>query len=150
MMAIGCNGQPARRPQAGFTLLEVLVALLIISVGVLGIASMVLHSMRASVESNQHTMAALMALDMSERAWLEAAADPDLDCDLNDLLGDDGQHPYLANTWLPGVTATVGEADSGAFTICRLTLTWDDDGFAALGDRDAFEHDFVLPVLNDD
>lgn len=62
--------RPMRR--RGFTLLEILIALLIASIGLLGIAGLVQHSLRASFESGIQTTAALLAIDIHERAWLEA------------------------------------------------------------------------------
>lgn len=52
---------------AGFTLLEVLVALVVLSIGLLGIAAMVLDSLRASRAALRRTQAVALAADMADR-----------------------------------------------------------------------------------
>ena len=68
---------------AGFTLIEVLVTLLILSIGLLGLASLQIQGLRGTHEALLHTQASALAMDMSERLLaLSAAADP---LDANDL-----------------------------------------------------------------
>lgn len=65
---------PIQRPphcQQGFGLIEVLVALTILSVGMLGLAAMQLKSLQASRESLNTTIATIMVRDMNERAWAQ-------------------------------------------------------------------------------
>lgn len=57
--------------QRGFGLIEVLVALTILSVGMLGLAAMQLNSLHASRESLNKTIATIMVRDMNERAWAQ-------------------------------------------------------------------------------
>jgi type IV pilus assembly protein PilV len=52
---------------AGFSLIEVLVALIILSVGLLGIAGLQATSKRTSYEALQRTTATMLARDISER-----------------------------------------------------------------------------------
>jgi type IV pilus assembly protein PilV len=56
-----------RHINAGFSLLEVLIALLILAIGLLGMASLMLHSMKSNQSSYQRTQASLLAYDMAER-----------------------------------------------------------------------------------
>jgi type IV pilus assembly protein PilV len=51
----------SRRLGRGFTLLEVLIAVLVFSIGLLGVAGMVLASMRGTHTAQIHTQAALLA-----------------------------------------------------------------------------------------
>lgn len=51
----------------GFTLIEVLVALLILAVGLLGTASLMLLSMKSNQNASQRTQASLLAYDLAER-----------------------------------------------------------------------------------
>lgn len=65
---------PAQRPphrQQGFGLIEVLVALTILSVGMLGLAAMQLNSLQNARESLNTTIATIMVRDMNERAWAQ-------------------------------------------------------------------------------
>jgi len=55
------------RKQRGFTLLEVLVALIILSIGVLGTAKLQLIGLRGTSDANLQGQATLLANDMAER-----------------------------------------------------------------------------------
>ena len=73
---------PASR---GFTLIEVLVTMVIIAIGIMGLAGLQMTSLNSQFESYQRTQALLLVEDMSNRlranavaarAWL--AQDPEL------------------------------------------------------------------------
>lgn len=59
--------KPAHRSQRGFTLLEVLISLLILLIGLLGIAALMLKGQRASFEAYQRQQALAMAQEMAEK-----------------------------------------------------------------------------------
>lgn len=59
------------RNQGGFTLIEVLVALLVLAVGVLGMASMQLKAMQSAHAAYQRSIATMAAQDMVERLWMQ-------------------------------------------------------------------------------
>lgn len=64
------NGkQPWRRPQRarGFSMLEVLVALLVLSVGLLGLAALQTMGLKFNTQSYQRTQAVLNAYDIIDR-----------------------------------------------------------------------------------
>jgi type IV pilus assembly protein PilV len=54
----------ARRTERGFTLIEVLVALVILSIGLLGLGLLQASSLKASFGSNHRTMATNLAYEM--------------------------------------------------------------------------------------
>lgn len=56
--------------QGGFTIIEVLVSLLIFSVGLLGVVSMFGTAVRTSTSAEFRTMAAMMASDLIGRMWM--------------------------------------------------------------------------------
>jgi len=56
-----------RRPIAGFTLIEVLVALVVITVGMLGVAVLFVEGIRLNRTSLYRTTAVALAADMAER-----------------------------------------------------------------------------------
>ena len=56
-----------RSPEAGFTLLEVLIALCVLATGMLGIGMMLLESVRASRSALHRTAAVALAADLGER-----------------------------------------------------------------------------------
>ncbi len=55
------------KQQQGMTLLEILVAVLILSVGLLGVAGLQTSNMRNSQSAHQRTMAVMLASGMAER-----------------------------------------------------------------------------------
>lgn len=60
--------------QSGFTLLEVLIAILVLSIGLLGLAGMMASSMRNSHSAYQRTQATWLAYDMIDRMRVNRAA----------------------------------------------------------------------------
>lgn len=59
--------------QKGFTLVEVMVALVVLSIGLLGIAAMQLQGLKNAHSSYQRTIASIIAMDASERLWIKLA-----------------------------------------------------------------------------
>jgi type IV pilus assembly protein PilV len=59
--------RPAALRQCGFTLVEVLVALVVLAIGLLGVASLQITSKRGNLEAQQRALAVLMAEDLLER-----------------------------------------------------------------------------------
>lgn len=55
------------RKQSGFTLLEILVAMLILAIGLLGLAGLMTSSMRDNLSASHRTQATWMAYDMIDR-----------------------------------------------------------------------------------
>jgi len=55
--------------QQGFTLIEALVALAILSFGLMGVAAMQLNALHSATRSYQHSVATLAAVDAQERLW---------------------------------------------------------------------------------
>ncbi|EGV52093.1 type IV pilus modification protein PilV [Candidatus Endoriftia persephone] len=60
------NGKAYRR-QRGFTLMEVLVTMVILSIGLLGVAGLQFRSLQGNVGGMEGTLATLMALDAADR-----------------------------------------------------------------------------------
>lgn len=55
--------------QRGFTLIEALVALVVLSLGLMGAAAMQLNALHSATRSYQHSLATLAAVDAQERLW---------------------------------------------------------------------------------
>jgi type IV pilus assembly protein PilV len=68
------TAQPRRRPAGGFTLVEVLIALVILSIGMLGIAALYVESLRATRTALVRTEAVTLAADLADR--IRANRDP--------------------------------------------------------------------------
>jgi type IV pilus assembly protein PilV len=62
------------RTEAGFSLVEVLIALVVLSVGMLGIAALLLSSLQGSRVALERTQAVTLAADIAERIRSNRAA----------------------------------------------------------------------------
>lgn len=68
----------AYSPNKGFTLIEVLISVLVVSLGLLGMASLQMKSIQFSRSAHHRSMATVLAHDMSERmrANIQGVQDP--------------------------------------------------------------------------
>jgi len=87
-----------RRRQSGFTLVEVLIALFIFSVGILGLGAMQLNSIRGNSQARRISEATNVAADQIEKFFALDYDDPDLNDDdgngsagLSDITSPDGR-----------------------------------------------------------
>jgi type IV pilus assembly protein PilV len=133
-----------RRSQRGFTLVEVLVALVVMAVGLLGIAGLYVEGLRAGRTSVYRSAAVTLASDMADRiranpqggyAGTGPGADNDcvnggVDCDANQMAGDDWFR-WLADIdrrLPPGATATIDVQDLAPVTQFVITVSWPEIG----------------------
>ncbi len=63
-----------RRRDAGFTLLEILVTMLVLAIGLLGIAAMQLRGLQYSHDAYLRSQISILAYDMADRMRLNRAA----------------------------------------------------------------------------
>lgn len=61
--------------QEGFTLVEALVALVVLSIGLLGVAAMQVKALQSAHMGFQRSVASLAAVDAQERAWAALGLD---------------------------------------------------------------------------
>jgi len=119
----------------GFTLVEALVALLVLSIGLLGVAALQLSSLRSNHGSSLRSQATLLAYDIVDRMRVNQVAATSGDYDIaigtapatgtvagNDL---DGWKTNLSNT-LPAGDGAVERSGAGAATRFTIRITWDD------------------------
>ena len=63
-----------RKPQSGFTMVEVLVALVVLAIGLLGIAALYLNSLQAGRTAVYRTEAINLAADLADRIRMNRTA----------------------------------------------------------------------------
>lgn len=138
--------------QAGLSLIEVLIALAVISIGLAGMAAMHLTTLQFVHSAHYRSMASTVALDLEERLWLEVADDslagcPDTSTDpgspidnllahwSRDYVGGQDQDDWNWSTArmlkVPSLEITVGAAVPGTFvTEIPVTLSWNESRFS--------------------
>ncbi|MCZ6829969.1 MAG: type IV pilus modification protein PilV [Gammaproteobacteria bacterium] len=153
MNTVSYSSQLASR-QTGFTLIEVLIAGLVLSVGVLGVAGLQVTALKNLQSSQSSGVAAMLANDIADRMWVNqvqalanaynhtvAPVGPS-DCvagtcttaELADFDINDWQQHIVGYT-LPDTTVIPGLLPSGSGTVAQIgasrsyliTLRWDDD-----------------------
>lgn len=107
--------------QDGMTLIEVLVALLILSVGLLGAAAVQLNALKYTDSSLMTTQASFIAYDMLDRIRASAGV---LDQDLYD---------FTANIESFGGASATGRV-SQSQQMYSIRIEWDDSRAAGTGD----------------
>jgi type IV pilus assembly protein PilV len=143
------------RANHGFTLIEVMIALAVLTIGLTGLAAMQMSSMQYVHSSHYRSMATTIALDFEERLWLELADNTMVGCpDASAAAG--SPVALLATHWnrtavggdwdwstapmlrIPGLTITPGTPgtpeDIGAMVrLIPITLSWKE---ARFGDKE--------------
>ncbi len=127
-----------RRRQVGASLLEVLIAVLILAIGMLGVAAMQAMSLRNSLsalERSQATVQSYAILDAMRANIVEARADQ-----YNLALAAAPCAPPAAgttlptrdlNNWIGSLQLTLGPSACGAVacaaSVCEITIRWNDE-----------------------
>ncbi len=119
----------------GFTLIEALVALLVLSIGLLGVAALQLSSLRSNHSSSLRSQATLLAYDIVDRMRANQSAATNGAYDVavgatpttGTVAGDDLDRwkQNLTNT-LPSGDGAVSRTGAGAATKFTVTVQWDD------------------------
>jgi type IV pilus assembly protein PilV len=133
-------GSVFRTAATGFTLVEVLVALVVLSVGMLGIAALYLDSLRASRAALYRTQAVNLASDMADRIRTNRGLAGAYNCDGLCEAGEGGNAVAIAdiNAWLANAATNLTEPTcsltytaGGANTpdVYDVVLTWVDVGY---------------------
>jgi type IV pilus assembly protein PilV len=122
----------ARKQQAGFGLIEVLIALLIVSVGLLGIAALqivALKNVGSSMERSQAVIQTYSYMDLL-RANKALATGSGLDLPLTCNATALGASKVEQRKWINAIHDTLGPDSCGKVTClsnqCSITIQWDD------------------------
>jgi type IV pilus assembly protein PilV len=145
--------QPTRR-QGGFTLLEVLIAALVLAIGLLGLASLYAVGLKSADSANQRTKATLLAEDIFERmrANRDAALGGDYDvANLSASPSGEGVVVQDFNEWKLLLQREFAAPDASSIDcdtnteVCTVTISLADTRGEVGGDRlDGDTGDFIL------
>lgn len=136
-----------RKDQTGFTLMEVLIAVLILSIGLLGLASLQANGLRNNFSSYARSQAVILANDMADRMRANlteavagtynvsatVASPPDCAaaaCNTAQMASYDiaAWFTSLQNTLPQGTGTIVGNG-----TVFTISVMWDDDRNGVVG-----------------
>jgi len=150
MLTRKARARPCQHPNRslGFTLIEILVALVILSIGLLGIAALQLRSLQNSHASFERSVATLQARDLVERMWAGI-------CILHDANGNIVQNAQapIETAWRAdhidtntfagqGWNAVLAPPAAANPHIWTITISW---AGRNQGQEEVIEHHFRLP-----
>ena len=120
--------QWSKHAQDGMTLIEVLVALLILSVGLLGAAAFQLNALKYTDSARMTSQASFIAYDMMDRIRANSAADytvtPPTSGNLN-VARDQDLYDFTSNIVNFGGSTATGSIALNQ-RVYTITITWDD------------------------
>lgn len=105
------------RARRGFTLVEVMISLIVFSIGVIGLVKMQARASSAAIESEDRTRAALLAEDLIATMWLRGTSA----LDSATLTAWESRLTDTSALGLPGSPAYTVNTAAGVTTV---TITW--------------------------
>jgi type II secretion system protein I len=119
---MAANRVTPRKPEGGFTLIEVMIAVLLTALTVIGVLGLFRVETRASSVSRRETEAAVLAQDKLEELRTEAAPTTNVTGTDNPKDQLSGSTTFWSRSWTVAVTS-----DAAVYSI-DVTVTWDDNG----------------------
>lgn len=119
----------------GLTLIEVLIALLVLSIGLIGIAALHMTSLKTAHSSYFRSVASVIAVDAEERLWIALADTPPEQAPDIDLVRTEWQaHWAESGIRPPGLAMLLEEIeDSADWTDVRVTVRWTESRLEDVG-----------------
>jgi type IV pilus assembly protein PilV len=113
-----------RRNQSGISLIEMLIALLVLSFGLLGLAGLQALSLKNNQSAYLRSQATLVAYDVLDR--IRARRSELMAADFSNTFSDAGINGWAddVSSRLPGGKGTIACANR----ICTVTVSWSDSG----------------------
>ncbi|MCG5534691.1 type IV pilus modification protein PilV [Ectothiorhodospira mobilis] len=130
--------------QRGFSLIEALVALLVLSVGLLGLAALQLSALKGAHSAYQRTLASIAARDAQERLWMAAAEGPLQAA----AVASAWRRQWSADADAPDLAALPGAGDSRITCSagqCTIAVVWSEGRFREPEGVTTFDHAVDLP-----
>ncbi|WP_431024542.1 type IV pilus modification protein PilV [Halomonas sp. H5] len=129
--------------QKGFTLLEALIAVLVLSFGLLGVAAMQLKAMQSSHLSYHRSIATLAAQDAVERLWIELGSASNF-CPDPDAVKADWLNHWASK--LPNMNASASsDIESPSACEYKVIVSWEDNRFSDNADVSSLSYFTRLP-----
>lgn len=129
----------------GLSLIEVLIALLILSLGLVGLAALHLNSLSGAHSSYYRSIASSVALDLEERAWVALATTasgcPDFVTD--DFIDHWDASNAEGRPGLPGLAVNVDLDEAAAFPQWDVVVSWTEGRFDDVNDAENDREEFV-------
>lgn len=141
------NHSSSYRRVRGFTLIEALIALLILSIGLLGVAGMQLKALQSAHIAYQRSLASAIAIDAQERLW--SKLEPGESCPpVSDVITA-WKKAWFTNGGDGRETLPVGEESSIEEDSCDYTVVidWDEERTKNTEDSSLI-YKFTLPELS--
>lgn len=107
----------SRRLQAGMTMLEVLVALLIFSFGFLGLIGMQARAIQVSTDAEDRSRAALIANEIISAMWIQKTLTPPAPMVA-------AWQARVADPMVAGLPRAQGTLDAPVAGAVKVTITW--------------------------
>lgn len=111
--------------QHGVTLIEVLVTVLVLGIGLLGLASLQVTALKSNYSAQARSQASMLAQDIIER--MRVNRDDALDGDYDD---DKCASHWDCKAWQDSLVAALGAGATGSLmrddTDVRVSITWND------------------------
>lgn len=138
------NTQTLRTHQKGLTLIEVLVAALVLAVGLVGLAGLNLRSLQASHSAYFSSIASMIAIDVEERAWLDLGVTGSFDLQ---GIEDDSIAAWGAAAGLPDLDIQITEEASGnRWMDIDIEIRWSESRFVVAQGEEVFRFSTRVPT----
>ena len=142
-------------------MIEVLIALLVLSIGLAGLASMHFTSLQYVHSAYYRSLASIIAMDYEERLWLELADNSLTGCPdtgtgdgttaaglitnwARDTVGGDWDWSTAHLTTIPNLAVTMGTPTTeSSYTEVPVTLSWNESRFS---DDESTSEQFIYNV----
>lgn len=121
--------------QQGFSLLEVLIAALVLAIGLVGLAGLNLKSLQSTHSSYYRSVATMIAIDAEERSWIALGDDGELLPE--ELSGIDGIADNLEDDWgfteLPDLDIEISVENSAPEWLeIEFVISWSERRFVGV------------------
>jgi type IV pilus assembly protein PilV len=130
------------RGSFGFTLLEVLITVLVLSIGLLSLAALQGVALRDSHSSFQRTVATVQATDLVERMWAGRCDTTNFPDDIFEDWSDDPGVTGAANFLLQDWNASLDSVNAPTY---RVRISWSDPRATDNTANPFFDHWFRVP-----